>query len=208
MLVALPYLAVGFGGPETIIVKRCQVGNPFLFVYYSTPAASEAPLPTQPVCMDVADNTPKSGRHCASDQFRGQPFANQTLARARRAQDEPMPDSCTTRDQLPQPNVLSSRSPHSARAGHFKDAWSQSQCTPRNHKKATETVHNHLTCPICCDTLLATHILHCGHMFCGTCLATWMTQNQSCPSCRKVISGAPPGTADHIHTDTHQYGLH
>ncbi len=66
--------------------------------------------------------------------------------------------------------------------------------TPRSsHQRQAqlaERVHTHLTCPVCCDLLISTHMLHCGHMFCGLCLATWMTQNQSCPSCRKPITGA------------------
>lgn len=36
--------------------------------------------------------------------------------------------------------------------------------------------------------------LHCyitlsGHMFCGLCLASWLPQKQSCPTCRKSIAG-------------------
>jgi hypothetical protein len=63
-----------------------------------------------------------------------------------------------------------------------------SQMTPKS-TKMTEILSAHLTCPICCEWLLACHTLSCGHMFCGLCLATWLTQKQSCPSCRKPIAG-------------------
>lgn len=62
--------------------------------------------------------------------------------------------------------------------------------TPTSSKMA-EILSNHLMCPICQDWLLACHTLSCGHMFCGLCLATWLSQNQSCPSCRKPVAGMP-----------------
>lgn len=49
----------------------------------------------------------------------------------------------------------------------------------------------HLSCPICQDWVVAAHALTCGHMFCGLCLVTWLNQNQSCPSCRKLVTGVP-----------------
>ena len=58
-----------------------------------------------------------------------------------------------------------------------------------NDTKMTEILHNHLTCPICQEWLLACHTLSCGHMFCGLCLATWLSQKPSCPSCRKAVAG-------------------
>jgi hypothetical protein len=48
---------------------------------------------------------------------------------------------------------------------------------------------NHLTCSICHDWLAGAHALTCGHMFCGICLASWLTQKQSCPECRKPTTG-------------------
>ena len=60
--------------------------------------------------------------------------------------------------------------------------------TPTKGKMA-EILHNHLTCPICQEWLLACHTLSCGHMFCGPCLATWLMQKQTCPSCRKPVAG-------------------
>jgi hypothetical protein len=80
-----------------------------------------------------------------------------------------------------------------------------SQMTPKS-TKMTEILSAHLTCPICCEWLLACHTLSCGHMFCGLCLTTWLTQKQSCPSCRKPIAGkcrlsstgAAVGSADPI----------
>lgn len=38
---------------------------------------------------------------------------------------------------------------------------------------------------------MACHSLSCGHLYCGPCLATWLNQNQSCPTCRKPIAGVP-----------------
>lgn len=53
----------------------------------------------------------------------------------------------------------------------------------------SEILSNHMTCPVCHDWLLASHTLSCGHMFCGLCLATWLSHKHSCPSCRDVIAG-------------------
>lgn len=56
-------------------------------------------------------------------------------------------------------------------------------------KKMNDILSQHLTCPMCYDWLLASHTLSCGHMFCGLCLATWLAQKQSCPTCRNPIVG-------------------
>ncbi|MEW5298682.1 MAG: hypothetical protein WDW36_001774 [Sanguina aurantia] len=55
----------------------------------------------------------------------------------------------------------------------------------------SELLSNHMTCPVCHDWLLASHTLSCGHMFCGMCLATWLTHKHSCPSCRNILTGMP-----------------
>lgn len=55
--------------------------------------------------------------------------------------------------------------------------------------KMRDILANHLSCAICQDWLVACHALSCGHMFCGLCLATWLSRSQSCPHCRKPVSG-------------------
>lgn len=60
---------------------------------------------------------------------------------------------------------------------------------PGGTPKVKEVLSNHLTCPICCEWLIASHTLMCGHMFCGLCLATWLSHKHSCPTCRKPVVG-------------------
>lgn len=57
-------------------------------------------------------------------------------------------------------------------------------------KDIASLLSNHLTCAICHDWLAGTHALSCGHMFCGVCLASWLTHKHSCPECRKPTAGA------------------
>ncbi|KAJ7042585.1 hypothetical protein C8F04DRAFT_1076419 [Mycena alexandri] len=48
-----------------------------------------------------------------------------------------------------------------------------------------------LTCPICCDIFVATHLLSpCGHSFCGDCAWQWVTKNRktACPVCRGPLA--------------------
>lgn len=49
---------------------------------------------------------------------------------------------------------------------------------------------SHLSCAACQDWMVACHALSCGHMFCGTCLATCLERSNSCPSCRRANAGA------------------
>ncbi|KAJ7169539.1 hypothetical protein C8R46DRAFT_200442 [Mycena filopes] len=49
-----------------------------------------------------------------------------------------------------------------------------------------------LTCPICCDLFVATHLLNpCGHSFCGDCAWQWVIHNKKtgCPVCRAPLVG-------------------
>ncbi|KAJ7785960.1 hypothetical protein B0H16DRAFT_1708185 [Mycena metata] len=48
-----------------------------------------------------------------------------------------------------------------------------------------------LTCPICCDIFVATHLLNpCGHSFCGDCAWQWAIKNRktACPVCRGPLA--------------------
>ncbi|KAJ7655158.1 hypothetical protein DFH06DRAFT_1201742 [Mycena polygramma] len=50
-----------------------------------------------------------------------------------------------------------------------------------------------LTCPICCDIFVATHMLNCGHSFCGDCAWQWVVKNKKmgCPICRTPLTSKP-----------------
>lgn len=50
---------------------------------------------------------------------------------------------------------------------------------------------SHFSCAICHDWLLATHIMPCGHFFCGLCLAGWLELKRNCPTCRKPVTVLP-----------------
>ena len=44
-------------------------------------------------------------------------------------------------------------------------------------------------CPICYDILIdAIYLDVCGHNFCHSCILRWLSQNQSCPVCRRNSS--------------------
>ncbi|KAJ7462724.1 hypothetical protein B0H11DRAFT_2054006 [Mycena galericulata] len=51
-----------------------------------------------------------------------------------------------------------------------------------------------LTCPICCDIFVATHLLNpCGHSYCGPCAWQWIARNRTagCPVCRAPLTNTP-----------------
>lgn len=87
-----------------------------------------------------------------------------------------------------QPEHNQLRTPLGNAAGRENQGPPVATSTPKS-TKMKEILSNHLTCPICCEWLLACHTLSCGHMFCGLCLATWLSQSSSCPSCRKPVAG-------------------
>ena len=39
-------------------------------------------------------------------------------------------------------------------------------------------------CPICQDTYHDPVMLHCKHIFCEECVATWFDRDTTCPMCR------------------------
>ena len=43
------------------------------------------------------------------------------------------------------------------------------------------------TCPICHDNLNEPTILHCKHIFCEECVATWFDRDRTCPMCRAQV---------------------
>ncbi|KAJ7899981.1 hypothetical protein B0H14DRAFT_3852474 [Mycena olivaceomarginata] len=65
-----------------------------------------------------------------------------------------------------------------------------------------------LTCPICCDILVAAHLLNpCGHSFCGDCSWQWLMKNRNtgCPVCRTTLAATPmaPNISVDKMVDTH-----
>lgn len=45
-----------------------------------------------------------------------------------------------------------------------------------------------MACSICYEEIDETRKLHCGHVFCASCISTWKSKNASCPNCRQPIS--------------------
>jgi SNF2 family DNA or RNA helicase len=58
---------------------------------------------------------------------------------------------------------------------------------------------NSKTCPICLDVVSQPVILECTHIFCGSCLISWMNNNSTgakkCPECRTPIKSTEQLTA-------------
>lgn len=46
-------------------------------------------------------------------------------------------------------------------------------------------------CPICHDNLQDPTMLHCKHIFCEECVATWFDRERTCPMCRAQITEDP-----------------
>ena len=44
------------------------------------------------------------------------------------------------------------------------------------------------TCSICLSDIHSDFKLHCGHVFCTNCIATWLHEKLSCPYCRAAVS--------------------
>ena len=42
-------------------------------------------------------------------------------------------------------------------------------------------------CPICHDNLKDATMLHCKHIFCEECVATWFDRERTCPMCRAQV---------------------
>ncbi len=53
-------------------------------------------------------------------------------------------------------------------------------------------------CPICGEAeFTKPSALTCGHIFCKNCIRTWLTQKQTCPSCRQQTTGKLFRVAQH-----------
>ncbi|GFH25661.1 E3 ubiquitin-protein ligase [Haematococcus lacustris] len=193
---------------DTIIARGSQVGNPFLFKYYSLepePASDAGPqLDQQHVDSGLqADESmapagPPDGP-VEMEDMELQPITAIPLQQQAGDDSELLDNAGGGMPLLAATGRRSQRNPHTPkrRVSAGKENRSAnglptvtSAATPKS-TKMTELISNHLTCPICCEWLLACHTLSCGHMFCGLCLATWLVQKQSCPSCRKPIAGIP-----------------
>ena len=46
-------------------------------------------------------------------------------------------------------------------------------------------------CIICCDLLVSSRTLQCGHVCCHQCLEDWMKEQKQCPICRTPITSKP-----------------
>ena len=46
-------------------------------------------------------------------------------------------------------------------------------------------------CPICQDEFQEPTMLHCKHIFCENCVATWFDRDTTCPMCRAIVSEDP-----------------
>ncbi|PNH08910.1 E3 ubiquitin-protein ligase [Tetrabaena socialis] len=157
---------IGFGGPETIVARSetpdVTVANPFLFRY--------TPL------VDDSDSDSSILIDSSSEPHAVVTVAGQARARKFSEIDGP----CQQEDM--ECEEASTSSP---------DKEAKKPKTAVSAKEIAALLSNHLTCAICHDWLAGAHALSCGHMFCGVCLASWLTQKQSCPECRKPTAGLP-----------------
>mmetsp|Transcript_13927 Transcript_13927/g.30087 ORF Transcript_13927/g.30087 Transcript_13927/m.30087 type:complete len:382 (-) Transcript_13927:747-1892(-) len=200
---------IGFGGPEVISARRVHVSNPFLFKYYPAydeempqqanaihdaqnipvnPSPQAAALPGQDAAVIVAHPQPSQDNdiaHVSGDQQHCHTLhlnqATEVLAALRRG----LP---------PSSNMAASPGMQHKRTfdGKENQAGDNSAMfiSPKR-SKIMDVLANHFTCPICHEWPVACHALSCGHMFCGLCLATWLTQKSTCPTCRKPLAGIP-----------------
>ncbi|KAF8203231.1 hypothetical protein BJ912DRAFT_348772 [Pholiota molesta] len=93
---------------------------------------------------------------------------------------------------LPNKRPRLDRSPHSIspRSKGKLKADDNLQCILSNYE-------DELTCPICCDLFVASHVGNpCGHNFCGDCGWQWHhnaeNKNKGCPCCRKTLNPTTP----------------
>ncbi|KAJ7293240.1 hypothetical protein C8J57DRAFT_20026 [Mycena rebaudengoi] len=97
-------------------------------------------------------------------------------------------------------------SSESSSAGILTPSRKRNRTTPpqsgsRKKKKSSDTLRHaltvleeELTCSICYDIFVATHLLSpCGHSFCGDCGWQWVVKNRKpgCPVCRTPLPSRP-----------------
>uniref|UniRef100_A0A7S3R9B9 E3 ubiquitin-protein ligase CHFR n=1 Tax=Dunaliella tertiolecta TaxID=3047 RepID=A0A7S3R9B9_DUNTE len=202
---------IGFGGPDTIIARRTQVANPFLFKFYSSQEAadaaaeedslgaqedhimSSAELPVQeevqPVLREPLAERQESG--VLGRKRLGRSLEGGKLRQQQASQLASRNHTSTTAN-----NTLTNSNKGLEGKENASTEVGPASCSGQGRANNTSTgvaelLGNHLACPICHEWLLASHTLSCGHMFCGLCLASWLPQKQSCPTCRKAIAGIP-----------------
>eukprot|EP01084_Bolivina_argentea_P276196 471239_1 len=61
----------------------------------------------------------------------------------------------------------------------------------KEKEEKQHSMEEECTCCICCDLLVASRSLECGHTSCHQCLEAWMKEQKTCPSCRNPIKQAP-----------------
>lgn len=69
-----------------------------------------------------------------------------------------------------------------------KSSTMKSTLESKDDKKKTDKEEN---CTICFDGFSNPHILTCGHVFCKTCIDTWMNLKPTCPVCVKTVISPP-----------------
>mmetsp|Transcript_1892 Transcript_1892/g.7874 ORF Transcript_1892/g.7874 Transcript_1892/m.7874 type:complete len:85 (-) Transcript_1892:3419-3673(-) len=47
-----------------------------------------------------------------------------------------------------------------------------------------------MACSICYEEIDETRKLHCGHVFCASCISTWKSKNASCPNSKNSAKNA------------------
>jgi len=59
----------------------------------------------------------------------------------------------------------------------------------RQHLEMSLALEKPITCPICYDAVTTENIVmtHCGHVYCGPCLAAARQRERKCPQCRVTI---------------------
>ena len=59
----------------------------------------------------------------------------------------------------------------------------------RQHLEMSLALEKPITCPICYDAVTTENIVmtHCGHVYCGPCLAASRQRERKCPQCRVTI---------------------
>lgn len=172
---------ISLGGPEVIMARGEHVANPFIFKFY---LSYDDTLATE--------NQPDSARSVS--MLEHQPTMEHLPVRP---EQQAFAAAALRQSSLVDGPDLGYADQEPARQEHSKSPLQQqkrSHSTPEPYSSSnvmTSILATHLSCPICHDWLVACHTLTCGHMFCGLCLATWLNQNQTCPSCRKSVAGVP-----------------
>merc|ERR1712176_1518448 len=75
-----------------------------------------------------------------------------------------------------------------------KNGWKNRRKWLKIKKKMEEKqekMEEECTCCICCDLLVGTRSLQCGHTSCHQWLSEWMKEQKTCPSCRTAITREP-----------------